>query len=208
MEENNQNPEVEISAKKRKTRLTKATKQRVLKYLEKTGFSRENLKRATEGEKDAEAIIEYMVKSCEEAEAKVERECDSLSLNNINQWLELMKSTQLSERCEYEAAAVVNSILLNERQPLPAKMNGIDLKAAYKFLGNALMGQPQEQMSEATKAFLSREIELLIAEANTDESDEAARDMGQRQYNCTEYDYQAQPHKCSLDPLFQDEWKT
>ncbi|XP_022217634.2 uncharacterized protein LOC111070900 [Drosophila obscura] len=208
MAENKETPNMAISVKKRKPKLTKPTKQRVLNYLEKKGFSRENLKRATENGKNCEAIIEYMVSSCENAEAKVEHECDSVSLNNINQWLELMKATQLSGRCEYEAAAVLNSILRNERRPSAANMNGIDLTGAYKFLSNALMGQPQEKMSDTTKAFLSREIELLIAEANTDESDEAARDMGQRLYNCKEYNYQAQPQKCSLDPLFQDEWKT
>lgn len=31
---------------------------------------------------------------------------------------------------------------------------------AYKFLENALMGQPQKKMSDATKEFLSKEIEV------------------------------------------------
>ncbi|XP_002025407.2 uncharacterized protein LOC6600242 isoform X1 [Drosophila persimilis] len=205
MEKDKPKPQMEKSVKKRKSTLTNPTKQRVLKFLEKKGFSPENLKMATENVKNAEAIIEYMANSCEDAEAKVKHECESLSFNNINQWLELMKTTQLSGRCEYEAAAVVNSILRNERLPSEEDMNGIDLTAAYKFLSNALMGKPQEKMSDTTKAFLSREVEQLIAEANTDESDEAARDMGRRLGHGIEYDYQAQPHKCSLDPLFQDE---
>jgi len=56
------------------------------------------------------------------------KNCDSVSLNNITQWLELMKSAQLSDLCEFEAAAAVNSIIQNERKPDPKDLDGIDLK--------------------------------------------------------------------------------
>jgi len=56
------------------------------------------------------------------------KNCDSVSLNNITQWLELMKGAQLSDLCEFEAAAAVNSIIQNERKPDPKDLDGIDLK--------------------------------------------------------------------------------
>lgn len=70
----------------------------------------------------------YIAKSCPEAEDTVKMECDSVSLNNITEWLELLKTTKLSDLCEFEAAAVVNSIIQNEKQPKPKNLNGIDLK--------------------------------------------------------------------------------
>lgn len=88
------------------------------------------------------------------------------------------------------------------------------------------MGLPQKELGDATKAFLSKEIEvtffpdllkrifsfssskLLIAEANTDESDDLARSMGQSLYHQQDFDYMAHPEKCSRDPLFQDRDQT
>ncbi|KAH8380590.1 hypothetical protein KR009_011585, partial [Drosophila setifemur] len=167
-------------------------------------------------------IPDYVSNICDRAQESVEQECDSVSLNNITQWLELMKNAGLSHLCEFEAAAIVNSIVQNESQPPPENLEGINLKEAYKFLDKALMGQPQKELGEATQAFLSREIEvkptcrfqieilickppqLLIAEANTDESDDVARSMGQSLYHQEVYDYMAHPEKCSRDPLFLD----
>lgn len=32
---------------------------------------------------------------------------------------------------------------------------------AYRFLENALLGQPQKKLTDATKAFMSKEIEVI-----------------------------------------------
>lgn len=66
--------------------------------------------------------------SSEAAEAHVNQECDSVSLSNINHWLELLKTADLSTRCEYETAAAVNAIVCHEPQPDPSERNGIDMK--------------------------------------------------------------------------------
>lgn len=48
-------------------------------------------------------------------------------------------------------------------------------------------------------------LQLLIEEANNDHSDNVARSMGQKLCNRQEYNYEAEPDKCSWDPLFLDE---
>ncbi|XP_017108986.2 uncharacterized protein [Drosophila bipectinata] len=192
------------------TQLTRLVKLRVLRYLKANGFSQGILKEAAQYQNVdyTDAAFSYIAKTCPEAEDSVKLECDSVSLNNITEWLELLKAAGLSDLCEFEAAAVVNSIIQNEKQPKPKSLNGIDLKQAYKFLDNALMGLPQKELSDATKAFLSKEIELLIAEANTDESDDVARSMGQSLYHQQEFNFIAHPEKCSRDPLFLDRDQT
>ncbi|KAH8338266.1 hypothetical protein KR067_005633 [Drosophila pandora] len=144
------------------THLTRVVKMRVLRYLKANGFSQGILQEAAQFQNVdyTDAVFSYIAKSCPEAEDTVKLECDSVSLNNITEWLELLKSTKLSDLCEFEAAAVVNFIIQNEKHPKPKKLNGIDLKQAYKFLDNALMGLPQKDLSDATKAFLSKEIEV------------------------------------------------
>ncbi|XP_017028045.1 uncharacterized protein [Drosophila kikkawai] len=181
-------------------------KRRLERFLYKKGYSQENLLAASKiRDQDHSREVFAYVSSMYDWASEGVANCDSVSLNNITQWLELMRTADLSNRCEFEAAAVVNSIVMNEIKPLPEKLNGIDLNEAYTFLENALLGHPQKKLTEATKAFISKEIELLIAEANTDESDDVARSMGQSLYHEQEYDYVAQPNKASLDPLFLDE---
>ncbi|KAI8040323.1 uncharacterized protein LOC128258809 [Drosophila gunungcola] len=189
--------------------LPREVKLKVQRHLNKHGYSQKNLVEASKYGKQnhTNAAFHYVSTTIKRGQEMV-RNCDSVSLNNISQWLELMKKAQLTELCEFEAAAAVNFIIHNEEKPFPDELNGIDLNEAYKFLENALMGQPQRKLSEPTKAFLSKEIELLIQEANTDESDDMARSMGQCLFNHQIVDYMEQPHKCSLDPLFLDEKRT
>ncbi|KAH8257223.1 hypothetical protein KR038_005944 [Drosophila bunnanda] len=181
-------------------------KLRLERYLNRHGFSQQNLLAASRfrDQDHSKEMLAYVSSMYDWARERV-ADCESVSLNNITQWLKLMRNADLSSRCEFEAAAVVNSIVMNEKKPPPHELNDIDLNEAYTFLENALLGQPQKKLTEATKAFMTREIELLIAEANTDESDDVARSMGQRLYHEQEYDYVAQPNKASLDPLFLDE---
>ncbi|KAH8302336.1 hypothetical protein KR044_005240 [Drosophila immigrans] len=213
--------QIKVKSAKTKSDLSVHTKKTVLEFLKQNGCTRENLETVARARRhDTQKIIgrhkncicfsinlfkfatDFICQSYENAEQAVNQECDSVSLNNINQWLELMKKTELSTLCEYEAAAVLNAIRTNEPQPEPEQLNGINIRQAYAFLENALTGQPQKKLSEATETFLSREIELLIAEANTEESDKLARDMGQSLCDRQEYNYAAEPHRCSLDPLF------
>lgn len=48
-------------------------------------------------------------------------------------------------------------------------------------------------------------LQLLIEEANNDHSDNVVRSMGQKLNDRQEYNYEAEPNKYSLDPLFLDE---
>ncbi|XP_016966196.1 uncharacterized protein LOC108035202 [Drosophila biarmipes] len=186
--------------------LPRSVKLKAQRQLNKMGYSQQVLLEVSKSQSQdyTKAVFQYMATTIERGEEMV-KNCDSVSLNNITQWLELMKTAQLSDLCEFEAAAAVNSIIHNERKPAPKELDGIDLNEAYKFVENALMGQPQKKLSDVTKAFLCKEFELLIEEANTDESDDMARSMGQRLYNHQILDYMEQPHRCSLDPLFLDE---
>ncbi|KAL7733440.1 hypothetical protein ACLKA6_004921 [Drosophila palustris] len=178
----------------------------VLDYLKENGCTRTNLEvTARTRRQNSQEIIDFFCSSYEKAQESVNEDRASLSLSNINQWLELMKVSKLSTLCEFEAAAVLNAIVRNEPQPEPEQLAGVNMSEIYGFLENALTGQPQKQLSAASEAFFSREIELLIAEANTDDSDDVARDMGQNFYSRQEYNYEAEPHKCSLDPLFIDD---
>ncbi|EDW73185.1 uncharacterized protein Dwil_GK17415 [Drosophila willistoni] len=186
--------------------LTKHIKRRVLTQLEKFGTTPHTLKIAAAHRRgdNTNSIIDYIISSANKAEECVDQECNSVSLNNINQWLELMKNMELTQFCEHEAGVVMNAIVRNEPQSKPEELNGINMTEVYKFLENALIGQPQKALSEPSQSFLFREIALLIAEANSDQSDVEARKMGQNLYNCQDYNYVDQPHKASLDPLFLD----
>ncbi|EDW93983.1 uncharacterized protein LOC6533561 [Drosophila yakuba] len=202
-------PDSENSGKKdavKSASIPRDVKLKLQRQLNKQGYSQQTLLEASKhrNRNYSTAVLEYVATTIGRSEEMV-KNCDSVSLSNITQWLELMKSSKLSELCEFEAAAAVNSIIQNETKPSPEELSGIDLNEAYKFLENALMGQPQKKLSDGTKAFLSKEIELLIEEANTDESDNVARSMGQRLYNHQSLDYMEQRQKCSLDPLFLDE---
>ncbi|XP_016934477.2 uncharacterized protein [Drosophila suzukii] len=207
MEEKQSKPEnPEQKSEVKTSSLPRQVKLKAQRQLNKMGYSQQVLLEASKynNQDYTNAVFQYMTTTMDRGMEMV-KNCDSVSLNNITQWLELMKSAQLSDLCEFEAAAAVNSIIQNERKPDPKELDGIDLNEAYKFVENALMGQPQKKLSDVTKEFLSREIELLIEEANTDESDDMARSMGQCLYNHQILDYMDQPHKCSLDPLFLDE---
>ncbi|XP_016971732.1 uncharacterized protein LOC108039297 [Drosophila rhopaloa] len=212
MEEKQFLPESKNSAEEsvaKAPNLPREVKLKIQRYLNREGYSQQNLVEASKYNKQnyTNAAFHYVSTSIKRGQEMV-KNCDSVSLNNITQWLELMKNAELSDLCEFEAAAVVNFIIQNEEKPSPDEINGIDLSEAYKFLENALMGQPQKKMGDATKAFLSKEIELLIQEANTDKSDDVARSMGQCLYNHQVVDYMEHPQKCSLDPLFLDEEQT
>ncbi|EDV51277.1 uncharacterized protein LOC6546085 [Drosophila erecta] len=209
MEEQQFTPEAENCVQKdavKNARIPRDVKLKLQRHLNKLGYSQQVLLEASthQNRNYSNAVLQYVATTIGRSEEMV-KNCDSVSLNNITQWLELMKSSQLSELCEFEAAAAVNYIIQNETKPSPEELSGIDLNEAYKFVENALMGQPQKTMSDATKAFLSKEIELLIEMANTDESDDVARSMGQRLYDHKSLDYMEQRQKCSLDPLFLDE---
>ncbi|EDW69461.2 uncharacterized protein [Drosophila virilis] len=186
--------------------VTKHAKRAVLEYLKQHGCTRANLETSAWARRNnQENVIDYICRAYKDAETRVNQECDSVSLSHINQWLQLLKSAELSTLCEYEAAAVVNALVLNEAQPEPAQLGGVNMGEVYGFVENALTGHPQKKLSAASEAFLSREIELLIDEANNDHSDNVARRMGQSLFDRQEYNYEAEPHKCSLDPLFLDE---
>ncbi|XP_060652028.1 uncharacterized protein LOC132788563 [Drosophila nasuta] len=190
-------------AAKKKSDISTYTKKTVLEFLQQNGCTHANLEtvaRARRG--NTQKIIDFFCQSYANAEQDVNQDCNSVSLNNINHWLELLNKSELSNICEYESAAVLNAIRRNEPQPEPEQLEGIDMSEAYTFLENALTGQPQKKLSEATEKFMAREIELLIAEANTEESDSLARDIGQQLSTRQDYNYEAEPHRCSLDPLF------
>ncbi|XP_032574393.1 uncharacterized protein LOC6605125 [Drosophila sechellia] len=202
-------PEPKNSAQKgaaKPASIPREVKLKLQRQLNKLGYSQQILLEVAKQQNRnySNGVLQYVATMIDRGEEMV-KNYDSVSLNNINQWLELMKSSQLAELCEFEAAAAVNSIIQNETKPSPEELNGIDLNEAYKFLENALMGQPQRKLRDATKEFLTKEIELLIEEANTDESDDVARSMGQRLYDHQFLDYMEQRQKCSLDPLFLDE---
>ncbi|KAH8408307.1 hypothetical protein KR215_002003 [Drosophila sulfurigaster] len=191
------------AAAKKKSDISAYTKRTVLEFLQQNGCTHANLEtvaRARRG--NTQKIIDFFCQSYANAEQAVNQDCNSVSLNNINHWLELLNKSELSNICEYESAAVLNAIRRNEPQPEPEQLEGIDMRQAYTFLENALTGQPQKKLSEATEKFMAREIELLIAEANTEESDSLARDIGQQLSTRQDYNYEAEPHRCSLDPLF------
>ncbi|KAH8369982.1 hypothetical protein KR093_001764 [Drosophila rubida] len=210
----------DVSAKKKD--LSMHTKKTVLEFLKENGCTCDNLETVARARRhDTQKIIDFICQSYENAEQAVNQDCDSVSFNNINQWLELVKNSDLSTICQYEAAAVLNAIRHNEPQSEPEQLGGINMRQAYTFLENALTGQPQKKLDEATEAFVSREIEvsklinlnwiyviitanlqLLIADANTEQSDNLARIMRQCLFDRQEYDYEAEPHRCSLDPLF------
>lgn len=75
-----------------------------------------------------------MCHAYKDAEERVNQECDSVSLSNINQWLELLNKAELSKLCEYEAAAVMNSIVHTETQPEPDQLDGIDMRQVVKLV--------------------------------------------------------------------------
>ncbi|XP_023169895.1 uncharacterized protein LOC111598734 [Drosophila hydei] len=186
--------------------VTSHVKRVVLDYLKKNGCTRANLEAVAWARRNnQEHVIDYICHAYKEAETRVNQECDSVSLSHINQWLELLNTAELSALCEYEAAAVLNAIVRTEAQPEPDQLDGINMGEVYGFLENALTGQPQKKLGTASEAFLAREIELLIEEANNDHSDNVARRMGKNLYERQEYNYEAEPNKCSLDPLFLDE---
>ncbi|XP_017081042.1 uncharacterized protein LOC108114523 [Drosophila eugracilis] len=212
MEENQSKPETKAPVPKnaaKNGKLSRDCKLKVQRSLNRMGYSQAILLEASKynNQNYTNEVFHYVTDAIAKGEEMVKNR-DSVSLNNITQWLELMNSAQLSDFCEFEAAATVNSIIQNETKPSPKELHGIDLNEAYKFVENALMGQPQKKLSDTTKAFLCREIELLIADANTDESDDVARSMGQCLCNHQILDYMEQPNKCSLDPLFLDEKPT
>ncbi|TDG50383.1 hypothetical protein AWZ03_003288 [Drosophila navojoa] len=181
-------------------------KRLVLEYLQKHGCTHANLETVVRSRrKNQEKAIKYICQAYKDAEVRGNQECESVCLRHINQWLELLNNAELSNLCEYEAAAVINSIVRTEVQPKPEQLGGIDLSEVYGFLENALTGQAQKRLSDASEAFLAREIELLIEEANNDHSDKVVRSMGEKLYERNEYNYEAEPNKCSLDPLFLDE---
>lgn len=187
--------------------LSAHTKRVVLDYLKENGCTHANLQTtANQRRQSTKEIIDFFCRSSENAEKNVNQdELMSTSLRHINQWLELLKSGKLSTLCEYEAAAVMNAIVRNEPQPDPAELGGVNLSEVYSFMERALTGQPQKELSKASEAFLSHEIKLLIDDANSDESDNVVLRMDQNLRNRQVYNYEAEPHRCSLDPLFLEE---
>jgi len=73
---------------------------------------------------------DFICDSYENAEKSVNEDRNSVSLSNINEWLKLMKMSELSTLCEFEAAAVVNAIRRNEPQPEPEQLAGVNMRQA------------------------------------------------------------------------------
>lgn len=73
-------------------------------------------------------ILEYFNQAAQEAQHYVYQECDSLSFNNITDWLKYFQATGISEQCNYEPAIVMNAIANNEYHPDPSTIEGINLK--------------------------------------------------------------------------------
>lgn len=147
-------------------------KHMLLEHMKNYGCDVENLLAAIRNFKvPKEELLKQLNSSVKEAENYVYQECDSLSFQNINLWLEYLKKINVPEHCHYEAGVVLNAIANNENQPNPGEINGIDLKAVYAFLSNASFGLPQAQLDPTSSTFLIEEIENLINEANTEEGD-------------------------------------
>uniref|UniRef100_A0A1A9UNF2 Uncharacterized protein n=1 Tax=Glossina austeni TaxID=7395 RepID=A0A1A9UNF2_GLOAU len=147
-------------------------KHMLLEHMKNYGCDVENLLVAIRNFKvPKEELLKQLNSSVKEAENYVYQECDSLSFQNINLWLEYLKKINAPEHCHYEAGVVLNAIANNENHPNPGEIKGIDLKAVYTFLSNASFGLPQAQLDSISSTFLIEEIENLINEANTEEGD-------------------------------------
>lgn len=121
--------EVEQSCSTNSTKPSKHRIKRALNYLETNGCTRRNLDEAASTRKhQISEIVDYFVNSSEQAEANVGQECESTSFNNINKWMDLLVETQLPSYCQYEAAVTLNAIKLNETQPSPSALGGVDMQ--------------------------------------------------------------------------------
>ncbi|XP_065360590.1 uncharacterized protein LOC135954370 isoform X2 [Calliphora vicina] len=152
---------------------------------------------------NVEEVNEFFDAAAKEAQQYVYQECDSLSFSNITEWLNYFQASGVSSQCNYESALVMNAIANNEYHPEPEAMLGVNFKAIYKFLSNALMGRPQTPLDEASAKFLSNEFQNLINEANTDEADDDVRNMKRKieyslSFNNTNHRFY------NLDPLNTD----
>ncbi|XP_030386073.1 uncharacterized protein LOC115632921 [Scaptodrosophila lebanonensis] len=189
----------------KKEEVSKYKKKRVLNYLQEYGCTRDALDAiANSRRSDYNRIVDYVRNTASDAEARVAQECDSTSLANTNQWLELLKKADLAPHCQYEAATIMNAIVRNEPQPQPAELNGINMDEVYRFLENALTGQPQNLLKEASQKFLCQEIQLLINEANSEYGEQMVKEMYKVLNKFKDIDYEAHPNKCGIDPFFLD----
>ncbi|ALC43264.1 CG6685 [Drosophila busckii] len=182
------------------------TKRTVLAYLKEHGCTSATLEATARARRqDPKEVIDYVCRSYEQAEQRVNEECETDSFVSIIQWLQLMKKAKLPERCHYEQAYALNAIVHHEAHPEPAELGGINMREAYSFLENALTGHPQKKLDAATSRFLLHEFELLIDEANNEESEDEARKMAEKLIDREHYDYAERPDKASFDPFLLDD---
>uniref|UniRef100_A0A1A9W3D9 Uncharacterized protein n=1 Tax=Glossina brevipalpis TaxID=37001 RepID=A0A1A9W3D9_9MUSC len=165
-------------AKRKRPGLNQYHKQTLLQHMINNGCDAENLLSVISNFKvPKEEILKQLNISVKEAEDHVYQQCDSLSFQNINAWLEYLKKINAPKHCHYESGVMLNAIANNENHPSPAELNGIDLKSIYTFLSNAFFGLPQPQLDSTSCAFLIEEFESLINEANTEQGDKDTCDL-------------------------------
>ncbi|XP_039963909.1 uncharacterized protein LOC120776904 [Bactrocera tryoni] len=177
-------------------------KKKVLNHLVENGCSSRSVDEVIAASKfNKNSVLEYMNQRIQMAQENVHEECDSLSFSNMESWLKLFKKWNLPELCVYEPALVINAIANNEDFPEPKELDGVDLKAVYKFLGNALMGLPQPNLDAKSAEFLANEFEILVGEANTEGGDSETGRINQKLQSYKELPFCAQNEKSSIDPL-------
>ncbi|XP_050332854.1 uncharacterized protein LOC126761021 [Bactrocera neohumeralis] len=177
-------------------------KKKVLNHLVENGCSSHSVDEVIAASKfNKNSVLEYMNQRIQMAQENVHEECDSLSFSNMESWLKLFKKWNLPELCVYEPALVINAIANNEDIPEPKELDGVDLKAVYKFLGNALMGLPQPNLDAKSAEFLANEFEILVGEANTEVGDSETGRINQKLQSYKELPFCAQNEKSSIDPL-------
>ncbi|XP_073838440.1 uncharacterized protein [Musca autumnalis] len=144
-------------------------------------------------------LSELITQSAKEAEEYVYQECDSLCFSNITKWLQVFKNIDVPNNSFYEPAIIMNAIVNNEQLPASDDLGGVDLKAIYSFLCNALMGLPQPTLDPISSKFLASEFEALIEEVNTEDADQQTIVMKRKIQHSLGKSLQYVPE--SLDPL-------
>ncbi|XP_075164244.1 uncharacterized protein LOC142236845 [Haematobia irritans] len=130
----------------------------------------------------------------------VYQECESLCFENISAWLNFFKEMNVPANSYYESAIVVNSIVKTDKFPKPDDLGGVNLKAVYSFICNALQGLPQSPLDRISAKFLAKEFETLIDEANTENGDAHTLQMREKLIETLPRIRNTIPN--SLDPLW------
>ncbi|XP_037941061.1 uncharacterized protein LOC119674008 [Teleopsis dalmanni] len=187
---------------RKKKNLTVENKIKILQYLKEHGTTMKTVRDVIAKFKLPESLVlEYVKQQMQIGQRKAAEECKNESFINANLWIKTYENYQVSSHTDFELAYLYNNIADTEEHPDPAELDGIDLKKAYKFLANALEGNPQIPPDGPTSEFLKQQLKKLEETSVEEEAQTQTNNIKLMLGNKHQQEGTNKRSKISLDPL-------